>query len=575
MLRFLFLFALTLSAQIRIRPLVRFEVETSEPSLSPDGKTQTFQWCKADYTCEVYSHPRAGGPAKLFVAKDAKGGTPDAVRWSPDGKKIAVTRFYSHYNTHLMIRDVEGGPEQDLGVVCHVSGEASWSPDSKLIAASVYINEDLSKGMECRPMLFSIETGQRIHALAPRGQSAAFSPDGKVLAYADGPLLRLRRLNASFRPVGRPATLLTEARDIGDVFWTRDGKQLVYRTSNDIPYWRVSLTSGAKPQPVTGLSADVTITQILSSGNALGTESRAASGLWRADLRETPPKMEKMPDNFCASGVPECSLDGKQRAYFKAPDGVPELWVSNADGTNERRLLKPLPGFSAPSSTAFPTLIGWSPDGNWIGLTICPAEGNSDLRSELYVIPATGGNLKRLGKEAYALDGATWSPDSKSLFATQGRPLENRRPGDSSPLVRVNISDGKFTSIGAEGIWPHASLDGKLLYFFSSTRRVLSWTPIAGGPAQRLEDAKNLLWFSYAVGPKYLYLFQQLPDDKTPRRHKLLRLDPETKQSTDLLEIPFSPRFASLSADGNFLYMGQQDDPKRRAVLIQGLKLNQ
>ena len=90
--------------------LEKLDAETSEPSLSPDGKTLAFSWCKPDYTCAIYTRPFAGGETKLLAGKDDKDGTPYDPKWSPDGRSLAFTRFYSHYNEHLFFCRSRAGP---------------------------------------------------------------------------------------------------------------------------------------------------------------------------------------------------------------------------------------------------------------------------------------------------------------------------------------------------------------------------------------------------------------------------------------------------------------------------------
>jgi hypothetical protein len=87
--------------------------------------------------------------------------------------------------------------------------------------------------------------------------------------------------------------------------------------------------------------------------------------------------------------------------------------------------------------------------------------------------------------------------------------------------------------------------------------------PIGGGREERLWEQRDI-WLSPVIGNRYLYLFS----DET---NKIVRFDPESKAGTTLAEIPFRPRFAYLSRDERFLYFGQQDDPKRRVVMVRGL----
>src|SRR6185436_455554 len=51
------------SAQVRVKPLLALEGETSHPSLSPDGKTLLFTWCKPEKTARrAYLYRRNGRP---------------------------------------------------------------------------------------------------------------------------------------------------------------------------------------------------------------------------------------------------------------------------------------------------------------------------------------------------------------------------------------------------------------------------------------------------------------------------------------------------------------------------------
>src|SRR5579883_3420545 len=129
-----FALALTAFAQIRIEPLIELERETRDPSLSPDGKTLVFEWMRPDYSFGLYSRALAGGDPQPFIASKDFDGGPGDPRWSPDGTKIAFTRFYSHWESHLVVRNKDGGSEQDLGNVC--LGGFSWAADGRFLIAS-------------------------------------------------------------------------------------------------------------------------------------------------------------------------------------------------------------------------------------------------------------------------------------------------------------------------------------------------------------------------------------------------------------------------------------------------------
>jgi Tol biopolymer transport system component len=552
---------------MQIMPLLNLEGETSEPSLSPDGKTLLFSWCKPDYSCGIYATPFGGGDSRLFVGKDNKDGLPGSPRWSPDGKHVAFYRLYSHYSIRLFVRDAVTPTEKDLGQICGL--DSSWTPDARFLIAGVYI-EDETQPFNCQPALFSVETGKQVRVLATRGGSAAVSPDGRWLAYADGKALMLQRLTADYRPAGPPGLHAREPREISAVVWTPDSKQVVYQVWLDVPHLRrVSVASGSRPQTINEIKNPLHIAELRSDGTALGTETTQVEALWRADLRESPAKMETVDDPECSSKSPGCSPDGRLQVFITTRSGASEIWLANADGTDEHPLIRPVPSFVDPRDDAAPNLVGWSPDGKWIAFTTFPGHGNADLRSYLYVIPSSGGTPRRLGRETYSLFAPTWSPDSKSLYAARGWSADNEAHHSMSSLVRV--ANGSVTALGVDGIWPAVSSDGRSLFFFTTPQIKLSQIPIAGGPAERLWDKEDLLWTSMAVGSPYLYLFQMPPRNQISRNHTLLRFDPGSRTAVPLVTVPFVPRFAYLSRDERFLYCGQQEDPKQRVVLVHGL----
>jgi Tol biopolymer transport system component len=78
-------FTTAVFAQIQVTPFVDPDRETSDPSLSPDGKTLAFHWCKPDYSCGIYTRPLAGGDIELLAGSEPTDSLPFLPRWSPDG----------------------------------------------------------------------------------------------------------------------------------------------------------------------------------------------------------------------------------------------------------------------------------------------------------------------------------------------------------------------------------------------------------------------------------------------------------------------------------------------------------
>ncbi|HMD70332.1 MAG TPA: hypothetical protein VKF41_03260 [Bryobacteraceae bacterium] len=472
-------------------------------------------------------------------------------RWSSDGKTIAFTHRLNRWEIRLVARDLGGGPERELGNICE--GDLSWSPDSRFVAAARDTGD-----MTCRPALFPASGGQPIRDLAESGGSPAFSPGGHFLAYAEGKSLKLLQLDLDYRPAGTAATVVQEARQIVQVNWTREGKWIVYQAAGDVPYLRrVAPQPDAQPQAVPVLTGSLTISQFLADGNALAIQIQPVETWWRADLRAAPVGVATAPQPACLAGSYGCSPDGRQRVFISTRTGISRIWLASPDGTNEHVLLKSIPGFA--DSDGVPHLAGWSPDGKWIAFTVSALTGRAGSeRSDLYVVPASGGMPRRLAED---IVGPVWSRDSQYVYSSQLWKPE---------LVRVAVSDGGVTKLGVNGFSPEVSSDGEWLYFLNGRGGALWRMPVKGGAAEVLRDQPDLPVLRYTVGQKYLYL-AAAPRGAQPQTNRILRFDPQTRQANALAEIGFTPAFVQVSADERFLYFERRDTPKRRVVLVHGL----
>jgi TolB protein len=96
------------------------------------------------------------------------------------------------------------------------------------------------------------------------------------------------------------------------------------------------------------------------------------------------------------------SPDGRVIAYRAEPHDLPELWVMNADGSNQRQLV-PDGGFP-----------DWSSDGSL--LAYAPG-GGSTGRSWIAISNPDGSNQRRLEGTDYG-ENPSWSPDSKRIVFT-------------------------------------------------------------------------------------------------------------------------------------------------------------
>ena len=120
-----------------------------------------------------------------------------------------------------------------------------------------------------------------------------------------------------------------------------------------------------------------------------------------------------------ADFFPNWSADGSQVGFTSDRDGNAEIYVMNADGSNQTRLTK------IPADSVHPR---WSPDSKQIVF----AHGPTDGRYEIYLMKADGSDPSALTDSPGALDnnfGARWSADGMQII------FWSERDGDAELYV--------------------------------------------------------------------------------------------------------------------------------------------
>jgi Tol biopolymer transport system component len=203
----------------------------NNPRLSPDGKRLALtQSLGIRGSVAVYDRER-----RILSTLTPEPGRYFLPLWSPDGKRIAFSR-YAAAAPELCVKNADGTGEVEA--LTRPAGDAefpnSWSPDGKVIAYTIAYTADRSPTRR----LFSTD----IWFVSPgsprsplpwfetpfRETAPAFSPDGKWIAYvSDEP----GHPEISLRPYPGPGAKVKISSDWGiEPIWTRDGRELLYRT---------------------------------------------------------------------------------------------------------------------------------------------------------------------------------------------------------------------------------------------------------------------------------------------------------------------------------------------------------
>jgi Tol biopolymer transport system component len=151
-----------------------------------------------------------------------------------------------------------------------------------------------------------------------------------------------------------------------------------------------------------------------------------------------------------AAQMPAWSADGGRIAFEGYSDGVSDIYVMDADGSNVRQIT------DDPAPDIFPR---WSPDGSTIAYTNAGTQSGADpqfsVTADIWTVPSSGGEPTRLT--------TTPGPDSFPDYSPDGTQIAFHHDGD----LWVMRSDGRRQErvLGSEVFTPRWSPDGTMLAY--------------------------------------------------------------------------------------------------------------
>jgi len=446
----------------------------------------------------LYRTPLFGGtPEKLLERIDSP------ITLSPDGKRFSFVRasYPTENESALMVANIDGSGQQTLAVRKKPARFApifftgpSWSPDGKLIAASVMTVTDGSAGS--RVIAFPLDGGKEIEVsrepwpftaqvqwltdmsglLVVAGDNGGTGAKIWWLSYPDGAKKQITNDLDQHRAIGLTADATRFVNVVGtgltSLWIAPDGDAA---RSAQLPLGNIGLFSALGNNLTWTPDGKIVFASV--DGNEIN--------LWIADANGG--NRRQLTANAGANVGPVVSPDGRYIVFGSTRGGRPNIWRMQIDGSNLKQLTDGI-------SDSRPVI---SPDGKWIVYSRLLT-----ARPTLWRVSIDGGEPVQVTYRA-ATNPMT-SPDGESiafLYTDSADPLTpaNRIAimpfGGGEPTKTLEFAPAQTVLTVAQ--W---SNDGKSILYTTNVNNVTNiWAqPIDGGSPKQITDFKELFMSGFA-----------------------------------------------------------------------------
>jgi Tol biopolymer transport system component len=549
------------------RPFSRLGGVESFPTFSPDGKRVAFSWSgpKNDNP-DIYIQEVGEDTATRVTTDPAEDNRP---AWSPDGTQLAFIRLRQNSKKLLKVISIATRRETTVAELegshpwlCIIP-RISWSADGRTLITS----EAYGMSSSCGVVAIDLKTHEVRRVTEPPpgfvgDLEPQLSPDGRHVAF----LRNTSEMNGDIYVTnltgGSVRRTTFDNRDIMGFSWRPDGQSFVAssrRGDGIVKLWQLGIPDKTAEQLTDG-SSSLAFPTVASRGDRIAyTQYRHITNIWKLDGRGS----TLLIGNESGNSNPVLSPDGKHLLFRSDRTGAFELWTSDPDGRNNRRLTH----FNGPM-VSNPV---WSPDGKSIAF-----ECRSSAQSDICLVKVDGtGEPTRVTEGEFNEILPSWSRDGRSIYFSSnrtGRWQAYRQSLDSTYPTAISIAGG----MRAVESW-----DGEFVYVHRG--------PSLGGivrlpvkvknlAATQTAEAKILLgnlgggeWGNWDVSPEGLVYLS--PNHATGFR--TLRLfDPVTGSDRILQKLsissPDGDRVLSVDPDGrSFHYVAVKSYEGNIGMLVQ------
>lgn len=530
------------------------------PSLNQDGSKITFMSRRLNTYQGIFVMDADGTHRTLLSA------TGRYPLFSPDGHKIAYTvsnrDVTGNLITGIYTMNLDGSNQTLLTEGKGLSGPLAFSPDGRRIALSGSTDASL----DIYVMSASGSTPVRLTHSPAQEYEPSFSPDGRQIAFTvlNNGIADIYVMNVDGSNVKR----LTTQGFNTDPYWsvgTTPARTLSIENvgvsegnTGSVPMEFIVRLSRVSSQPVT-VHYETTDQTADSIPNTMSADYKAASGLitfapgqtmqtitvavnsdteiepnetLRVVLAEARGAAIKVSTAIgtILNDDPSVQATGKI-AFTSSRDGNSEIYIMNADGSNQTRLTY------EPGGDFSPKL---SRDGTEIVFTSDRDAGND----EIYSMNADGSDQKQLTNNGANDAAASFSPDGRKIVFTSDR--------NGTPDIYVMNADGsgqaRLTTGTTIELYPQFSPDGRKI-IYSGFEPALSNEEIyimnADGSGQTL----------LTIGPAIDFLPTFSPDGRkivfTSSRDGLYRIFSMNSDGSNVVSLSNTTAYGYLPYDTN------------------------
>ncbi len=448
----------------------------SNPTFSPDGKLIAFS-AEYDGNIDVFTIPVTGGIPKRLTWHP---GYDRAIEFTPDGTAVLFNSrrtSYTNRYTKLYQVAINGGFPDEVAIPN--AWHAAYSPDGKYMAYTPIPDrfqqwKHYRGGTTSNIWLFSFKDKSIIKIPQPKGGSNDVQPMWKndhIYFLSD----RNGEFNLfSYHINSKTVEQLTHFKDFPIINASIHEKEIIFEHAGYL-YIYNSETNENKKLTV-GISTDLLeLRERYVKGNqhirsaSISPSGKRAVFDYRGEII-TVPQEKGDPRNITTSSnahekYPSWSPDGKKIAYFSDISGEYQLHIKSQDGKGDVKKIK-LEG------TGFYAYTNWSPDGKKISF--------SDNGRNLYILDIDSKKITKINQDDYYYPGAF-----RNLFGDWS--------SDSNWIVYSKIIDSNFEQVFLYSIQKNTSYpvsdglsnatnpvfdaNGKYIYFFASTDAgpVVNW----------------------------------------------------------------------------------------------------